>query len=307
MDYLISKEVLITNDNNMSLIQRMIKDDIIKGTDCGKVVSIFKYLYANTTREGKVKFNLRMIIKGCGYVAKRGDNGVTGQFKEILNYLNELGYFGDNDYNFHDIRINNNVYISAHKLPTPEHSCENVVKLTSEEEDAIRKISGVRNDMLEAFFLVVKASQLTNMDKPQLSSVDAGHMAMNIGVSLRAAQDYAKVLQKAGLIALSEFDPDNITGSIYKITNRVNGKEYVGMTTQVVKNRWSRHKQMAQGLSKDKRPIHHAITEYGVENFTIEVIEENITNFGVLQAKEIHYIDIYNTFEKGYNMTRGGD
>lgn len=58
------------------------------------------------------------------------------------------------------------------------------------------------------------------------------------------------------------------TGYIYKITNLINDKVYIGQTTTTINNRWSQHK-----THKDKRShLRSALDKYGIENFKIEEV-----------------------------------
>ena len=63
-------------------------------------------------------------------------------------------------------------------------------------------------------------------------------------------------------------------GYIYKVTNKINGKIYIGQTIQSVKDRWYRHCGKS-GISKAELNTHfkRAILKYGKENFIIETIE----------------------------------
>lgn len=92
---------------------------------------------------------------------------------------------------------------------------------------------------------------------------------------------------------------------IYKVTNQVNQKSYVGKTELSLPRRKSNH------LSDAKRgcefAFHRALRKYGEENFTWEIIEEDIEK-SLLDNKERHYIAIYESFgPKGYNMSEGGE
>ena len=89
-------------------------------------------------------------------------------------------------------------------------------------------------------------------------------------------------------------------GFIYKITNKVNGKSYIGQTRYTVEFRWRQHQH-----KKDNCYFHNAIHKYGVENFIVETIEE--CNVEDLNSREIFYIAKYDTFNNGYNLTIGGD
>ena len=97
-------------------------------------------------------------------------------------------------------------------------------------------------------------------------------------------------------------------GFIYKATNLINGKVYIGMTTQAKpQHRWAEHLGKARSLVQSKSYFHHAIAKYGEENFKFEILEEGITSFEELQQLEIAYIAEYESFGKGYNLTTGGE
>lgn len=95
-------------------------------------------------------------------------------------------------------------------------------------------------------------------------------------------------------------------GRIYKITNKINGKIYVGQTTQTLKERFQKHCWGA--TIKDKyhlnMAIKQAIRKYGKENFTIELIEE--VEKDKLDEREVYWIKYYDSYHKGYNCTLGG-
>lgn len=91
---------------------------------------------------------------------------------------------------------------------------------------------------------------------------------------------------------------------IYKITNKVNGKVYIGQTIRSLKSRWSHH-------CTDKRGycclLYNAIQKYGRENFTVEQIDSAISR-DELDEKEIHWIQHHDSTDKnkGYNLMSGG-
>ena len=90
---------------------------------------------------------------------------------------------------------------------------------------------------------------------------------------------------------------------IYKITNQINGKVYIGATIRNPETRWAEHQRDYIRLDFEKRPLYNAINKYGVNNFTFETIEE--TNEP--QEREIYYIQKYDSFNNGYNATLGGE
>jgi len=93
---------------------------------------------------------------------------------------------------------------------------------------------------------------------------------------------------------------------IYKVTNQINHKSYIGKTELSFSRRKSNH------LSDAKRgcefAFHRALRKYGEENFTWEIIEDCIEDKTLLDDKEKYYIALYETFgPKGYNMSEGGE
>lgn len=93
-------------------------------------------------------------------------------------------------------------------------------------------------------------------------------------------------------------------GYIYKITNIINQKSYIGLTTRTVEERWQEHLRAMQNY-KEKRPLYSALYKYGISNFTVETIEE--INNEQLEEREKYWIAYYDTYYNGYNATLGGD
>lgn len=92
---------------------------------------------------------------------------------------------------------------------------------------------------------------------------------------------------------------------IYKITNQVNNKVYIGLTTETLQKRWSGH---LQAYKTCKRHLYESMRKYGIENFTIEEIDK-ADSFKELGELERKYIKEYNSQnpDKGYNLTAGGE
>ena len=90
---------------------------------------------------------------------------------------------------------------------------------------------------------------------------------------------------------------------IYQITNNINGKKYIGLTyLDDPIERWKKHLREIKS-HQDKRPLYDAMKKHGIENFTFQVLEE--TDFP--EEREQYYIQLFQTFGKGYNATLGGD
>ena len=87
---------------------------------------------------------------------------------------------------------------------------------------------------------------------------------------------------------------------IYKITNKLNGKVYIGQSIDI-DTRWRQHIN-----AKDNYAIHNAIKKYGKENFKFEVLLECPAN--MLDVWERDMIALYDCISpKGYNLTEGGE
>ena len=93
---------------------------------------------------------------------------------------------------------------------------------------------------------------------------------------------------------------------VYKITNKVNNKVYIGITSKGISARWKEHIYSAEHGCPFK--LHNAIRKYGKENFSIELIDF-CNSWEELTEKEQYYISEYKSLqdEFGYNMTEGGD
>ena len=88
---------------------------------------------------------------------------------------------------------------------------------------------------------------------------------------------------------------------IYKITNRINGKIYIGQTIRSLEKRWEAH-QYQDGCTH----LHRAIQKYGATNFTVEQIDVACDR-GELDQKEQFWIRHYDSMApKGYNLQTGG-
>ena len=59
---------------------------------------------------------------------------------------------------------------------------------------------------------------------------------------------------------------------IYKITNQINNKVYIGLTTCSLEYRWSRHITESKNINNTKH-LYKSMRKYGIKNFIIEEIE----------------------------------
>ena len=96
---------------------------------------------------------------------------------------------------------------------------------------------------------------------------------------------------------------DKTKCGIYKITNQITDECYIGQAVDVYK-RWNEHCKC--GLGIDTPPgnkLYKAMQEYGLNNFTFELIEE--CDKAELNEKEKYFIELYQAKEFGYNSVEG--
>ena len=92
------------------------------------------------------------------------------------------------------------------------------------------------------------------------------------------------------------------TYCIYKVTNTINGKIYIGKTSQFKERKW----QHERCYEKEDCRFHRAIQYYGKDKFNWEIIDET-NSLDKAYELEKKYIKEYNSYHpNGYNMTKGG-
>ena len=89
---------------------------------------------------------------------------------------------------------------------------------------------------------------------------------------------------------------------VYMATNQINGKVYIGATTQTLSVRKLQH---ISASKRGKRPIAKAIRKYGEENFAFREIETE-PSIEKMYEREQYYIRLYDSMNIGYNRTTGG-
>ena len=97
---------------------------------------------------------------------------------------------------------------------------------------------------------------------------------------------------------------------IYKVTNKVNNKSYIGQSIDILRRFKEHHTNpFEENNPANKSIFYQAIRKYGIENFSFEILEE--CSIEELNEKEEYWIKYYNTYIgwencQGYNMTIGG-
>lgn len=96
-------------------------------------------------------------------------------------------------------------------------------------------------------------------------------------------------------------------GYIYKITNKVNGKVYIGQTVKPIEKRWQEHQRGKDyyGRSEYNTHLKKAFRKYGLNNFIVEQVEKCPDS--KLSERECYWIKYYDSFNNGYNSTLGGE
>jgi len=101
---------------------------------------------------------------------------------------------------------------------------------------------------------------------------------------------------------------------VYKITNIINDKVYIGKTLADTTRRWADHRNVAALLKEDKvldkwkfkiQVIHKAMVKYGIDNFQFEILKYYQTEEQAY-AGEVKIIAKYDSYRNGYNSTPGG-
>lgn len=111
---------------------------------------------------------------------------------------------------------------------------------------------------------------------------------------------YQKPLKELSLRVLGE----KPVSGIYKITNTINGKIYIGRSTNV-QDRWVQHIKSALEIGTiAKTQLYKEMKNYGIENFSFELLEKCDKN--QLNEKEKYYIALFKTNEWGLNENSGG-
>lgn len=100
-----------------------------------------------------------------------------------------------------------------------------------------------------------------------------------------------------------------MANDVYLITNVVNGKRYVGVTSKGYLFRFHQHIMESRDTIRHNSLLHQAMVKYGESAFSVQLIETGISDEDI-KDKEKYYIRFYDTFyvnHHGYNMTEGGD
>lgn len=92
--------------------------------------------------------------------------------------------------------------------------------------------------------------------------------------------------------------------SVYKITNLINGKCYIGSSVRPWR-RWKDHINTSKRVNdyKYNYPLYQAFRKYGIDNFSFEILNDDFQSIEEMQNYERQMIIAYNSYKAGYNQT----
>lgn len=95
-----------------------------------------------------------------------------------------------------------------------------------------------------------------------------------------------------------------MSGIIYKCTCIPNGKVYIGQTVNDLRARVKKHERDSRRFDYK---FYRAIRKYGWNSFEWEILVDNVLSIESLNRLEKFFIQVYNSFKRGYNSTLGGE
>lgn len=86
---------------------------------------------------------------------------------------------------------------------------------------------------------------------------------------------------------------------VYKISNSINNKVYIGITSYSIEQRYKWHvRDCKSGVEKK---LYRAMIKHGIDNFKIELLES--VDDAIIDKREEFYIEYYDSFNNGYNAS----
>ena len=101
------------------------------------------------------------------------------------------------------------------------------------------------------------------------------------------------------------YEKSKHVSGIYLITDTINEVPYIGQTIDI-ESRRQQHIREVLNQNGDQTQLYCAMRRFGLNNFDFDIIEECQADENILNYLERYWIEYYDSYEHGYNMTRGG-
>ena len=280
-----------------------------------------KKIYEETERL-KAKYEL---YKATNETILSENNKLTTQIEEGKKHLSTIQNAIDNQQEMASNAFKNycDILEKKYKEVEEEHDMEiealntaysNLQLKLLREADEVRsdldKIKATRTAAIEAARrekdiesnLTFYCLDISDADKTDIAKLEALKPSLNKPrvLSMLIWQTWFQKPLKA--LSANVVGATDATG-IYKITNIKTKECYIGQAMHI-KERWAEHAKCGLGIDTPAgNKLYKAIQEFGLWNFSFEVLE--ICPQNQLNEKEKYYIDLYSSYDYGYNSTRG--
>lgn len=92
---------------------------------------------------------------------------------------------------------------------------------------------------------------------------------------------------------------------VYRIYNKINNKSYIGQSIHYFNERYPNGKWW---IHTHNEILKNSVNKNGIENFEVEILENNLNNLDLLNQKETYYAELYNSYTPyGYNIRGCGE
>lgn len=287
-----------------------------------------KKIYEETERLKKLNEDIKNILNNNVKENQNmiyENNQLTAKIEEGKKHLSTIQSTIDNQQELSDNAFKNyfDVLERKYKEVEEEHDMEiealntaysNLQLKLLREADEVRsdldKIKATRTAAIEAARrekdiesnLTFYCLDISDADKIDIAKLEALKPSLNKPriLSMLIWQTWFQKPLKA--LSANVIGATDATG-IYKITNIKTKECYIGQAIHI-KDRWAEHAKCGLGIDTPAgNKLYKAIQEFGLWNFSFEVLE--ICPQNQLNEKEKYYIDLYSSYDYGYNSTRG--
>ena len=188
---------------------------------------------------------------------------------------------------------------------------EKYAEMADEERKALEKIRATRIAATEAQLREQEIKDKQSFYSLSVSSADLFDIEALEGNKSRLAKPrilsmliWQTYFQKQMTALCSNVLCATVVTGIYKITNQLNNKCYIGQAVDIA-DRWKEHAKCGLGIDTPaSNKLYQAMIEDGIQNFTWELLEKCPSS--ELNEKEKYYIELYQAKDYGYN-TLGGN